>query len=93
MAKRPVWHTDIVVDGQGVGLSLRPTGRCRYALVMAPDNPGARAKKALARFKKAVVRSSKAPGPCTVTEAKTRVSRAIRAVGARWNRWHLEAYR
>lgn len=88
-AKKIAWHTDIVVDGQGMNLKLKPGRDGCYELVAMPDVPGRPARSALAKFKKAVARQ---PDVCTVSAAKANIERAIRSSKAKWNRWHREAY-
>jgi hypothetical protein len=84
------WHTDIVVDGQGMGLSLKPGRDGCFDLAVMPDVPGRVAKRALRKFKKAL---DMQPPACSATEAKTKVARAVKTVKAAWNKWHREAYR
>lgn len=85
---RIVWHTDIVVSGQGmnVKVSRAPGGCARVSL--KPDVPGAKSAKVKARFMAVVDRSK----GCSTAEAKKSVERAVRRTGARWNRWHHESY-
>ncbi len=53
MSKKIVWHTDIVVGGNGIGLKISPPRNHGCAkLEMKLDVPGPRAKKAAARFMK-----------------------------------------
>lgn len=87
MAER--WHTDIVVSGEGMGLTLKRGKDGCYDLAVSPDTKGPGARKALARFKSAVAQE---PPACTVGEAKRKVARAVRRARARWNRWHRQEY-
>ena len=84
------WHTDIVVNGQGIGLSLKKGRDGCYVLSAMPDVPGLRTKKAFASFKKAL---DAQPGACSAAQAKRKVSKAVKATGAKWNKWHREAYK
>lgn len=89
--KKPVWHTDIVVSGQGLGLKISPdrSGRC-YRVELKPDSPGEAAERARKRFLKA----ADARGVCfaSASGAKDHVERGIIKSKARWNKWHKETY-
>lgn len=87
MAKKTVWHTDIVVGGQGIGVKIEPSKKGCSVVRLMPDVPGKAASKAKKRFRKAMK-----PRGCSTTEAKRDVERAVRKTRARWNRWHKEAY-
>lgn len=89
MAKT-VWHTDIVVGGQGMNLKLFERKPGKFRLVIHPDVPGGPSRKAVKRFREAV---RKGAGEVeTVTEAKRHVAQAIKKSRGRWNEWHREAY-
>ncbi len=80
------WHTDIVVDGQGMNVKIaRPVKGCARVVLM-PDVPGRKADRAKKRFMKAM------PEACSIAKAKVAVERAIRHTRARWNEWHHETY-
>ena len=84
------WHTDIVVDGQGMNVKItRPKKTGCARVVLMPDVPGPRAKEAAARFMKEVNARGSA---CSTSALKLAVGRAVRSTGARWNRWHHETY-
>jgi len=84
-----VWHTDIVVSGQGMNVKVKPAkGRCHRVSIM-PDVPGASARKAYQKFAKAM---KKHPRACTAAAVKRQVNAAIKETRARWNRWHKESY-
>lgn len=89
MAKRNVWHTDIVVDGRGIGLKVSPTRGGCYRLEMKADVPGKTTDRAKKKFMKAMGLTSTA---CSPSSVKAGVERAVKATRARWNRWHREAY-
>lgn len=90
--KKTAWHTDIVVDGQGLGLKVAPPvrGGC-YRVELKPDAPG----EAATRAKKKFLKAAEASGVCfaAAAGAKSSVERAVKKTGARWNKWHREAYR
>jgi hypothetical protein len=86
---RGFWHTDIVVDGRGIGLKVAPTPRGCYRLEMKSDVPGTLTDRAKKKFVKAMGLSSRA---CSASTVKAGVDRAVRATKARWNRWHHETY-
>jgi hypothetical protein len=92
MGKKTVWHTDIVIDGQGLGLKVASPsrGNC-YRVELKPDTPGAAATRAKRKFLKA----AQAEGVCFVaaSSAKGQVERAVKKTRARWNKWHKEAYK
>lgn len=88
MPKKTVWHTDIVVNGQGLGLKITPIRGC-YHLDLKADVPGKAATKARKRFIKAMESSGKT---CSAGKVKAQVEHAVRKTKARWNRWHKEAY-
>lgn len=83
------WHTDIVVNGQGMGLSLKRGRNGCYDLAVMPDVPGRASRKALDKFKRALAAQ---PPACSASEARAKVAKAVKATRARWNRWHREAY-
>ena len=90
MSKKVVWHTDIVVGGNGIGLKISPPRNNGCAkLEMKLDVPGPRAKKAAARFMKAV----KEQPSCSIPKLKKAVGKAVTKTKARWNKWHRESYR
>ena len=84
-----VWHTDIVVSGQGMNVKVKPSRKGCFRVSIAPDVPGQASRKAYLRFAKAL---RKSPRACGAEAVKKQVRSAIRATGARWNRWHKEAY-
>jgi hypothetical protein len=88
MAKQS-WHTDIVVDGRGMGLRLKRRKDGCYNLIVKPDVLGHKTDQALTKFRKALDRQ---PPACTVAAAKAKVRKAVKATKARWNKWHREAY-
>lgn len=90
MGKKTVWHTDIVVNGQGLGLKISPERSGCYRVELKPDTPGDSANRAKKKFLKA----AKAEGVCftAASGAKNRVERAITKTKARWNKWHRESY-
>jgi hypothetical protein len=90
MAKKTVWHTDIVVSGQGLGLKITPERNGCYRVELKPDSPGEAATRAKKRFLKA----ADAVGACfsSASGAKDRVERGIIKSKASWNKWHKEAY-
>jgi len=90
MATKTVWHTDIVVDGKGLGLKISPQRSGCYRVDLKPDTPGSAATKAKKKF----LRAAKAEGVCfsTAKAAKGGVERGIIKSKARWNKWHKEAY-
>lgn len=82
------WHTDIVVNGQGMNVKVTNSpGGCAKVVLM-PDVPGPRANIAKARFMKAVVSRPS----CSTAQAKRAVQAAVRKTKARWNQWHRETY-
>lgn len=85
------WHTDIVVNGQGMNVKVtRPSpGRCAIVTLM-PDVPGAKATKAKRKFLRAV--NGFRPLPCSTLSMKTAVRRAVSVTKAKWNEWHHETY-
>ena len=87
---KTVWHTDIVIDGQGLGLKVSPERNGCYRIDLKPDVPGAAAKKAKEKFLKA----TGAAGAChrIPTTLKKKVEKAVTKTRARWNKWHREAY-
>lgn len=89
--KKLAWHTDIVVDGQGIGVKVKPAqdDACSV-MTLDPDVPGKKADLAIRKFRKAVVQTS--PLRCETRNAKNAVVRAVKKTGARWNGWHREAY-
>jgi hypothetical protein len=89
MAKKTVWHTDIVVDGRGIGLKVSPTRGGCYRLEMKADVPGKTSDRAKNKFMKAMNSTAKA---CSPSSVKAGVERAVRKTKARWNKWHREAY-
>jgi hypothetical protein len=94
MAKKLAWHTDIVIDGQGFGLSIRPNAKGCYSLYAKPDTPGERAGKAAVKLTRALTSALRnSPPTCSAAKGKRKVTAAIRAIGARWNQWHQEQYK
>lgn len=88
MGKKVVWHTDIVVGGNGIGLKIsQPRNGCAK-LEMKLDVPGPRARKAADRFMKAVQEQPS----CSVPKLKNAVGNAVLKTKARWNKWHRESY-
>lgn len=90
MEKKTVWHTDIVVNGQGLGLEVIPErGHC-YRVKLKSDTPG----KASDRAKKKFLKAAEAGGVCfaAASGAKAHVERGIKKTKARWNKWHKETY-
>lgn len=87
---RIVWHTDIVVGGQGMNVKVTSSGggRCS-AMVIKPDVGGTKSKKALIRFMK---KAAEKPSSCSAASVKKTVEHAIRATKAKWNQWHHESY-
>ena len=77
------WHTDIVVNGQGMNVKVVPPrrGACAAMIVM-PDVKGAKSKKALVRFMK---KAAEKPSTCSSASVKKSVEHAIRATKAKWN--------
>jgi hypothetical protein len=90
MAKKTVWHTDIVVNGQGLGLKVAPTRGGCYRVELMPDTPGPAATRAKKKFMKVV---DVQKDSCAAAGVKDKVERAIIKTRARWNKWHKEAYR
>lgn len=88
MSKKVVWHTDIVVGGQGIGLKISPPRNGCAKLDMKLDVPGPKAKKAADRFMKAVLEQPS----CSVPKLKKAVKKAVGKTKARWNKWHRESY-
>jgi len=90
MAKKTVWHTDIVVSGQGLGLEVVPERSGCFRVKLKPDTPGKSAVRAQKRFLKA----ADARGVCfsSASGAKDHVERGIIKSKARWNKWHRESY-
>lgn len=90
MAKKTAWHTDIVVDGKGLGLKISPQRSGCYRVGLEADTPGKAAEKAKKKF----LKSAKAEGVCfpTAKAAKSGVERGIISSQASWNKWHREAY-
>lgn len=90
MAKKIAWHTDIVVDGKGLGLKISPERSGCYRVELKPDTPG----KAATRAKKKFLKAAKAAGVCfsTAKAAKSGVERGVIGSKARWNKWHKESY-
>lgn len=84
-----VWHTDIVVSGQGMNVRVKPSKKGCHRVSIMRDVPGAAAMKAYLKFVKAI---RKYPRACTAEAVKRQVNAAIRETRARWNRWHKEAY-
>lgn len=89
MHKKTVWHTDIVVDGRGIGLKVSPSRGGCYRLEMKSDVPGKATTRARKKFVKAMNSSVKA---CSPSAVKAGVEQAVKATKARWNKWHKEAY-
>lgn len=83
------WHTDIVVNGQGMNVKVVPRPGACAAMIVMPDVKGAKSKKALFRFMK---KASEKPYTCSVASVKRTVEHAIRATKAKWNQWHHENY-
>jgi hypothetical protein len=89
MSKKVAWHTDIVVAGQGIGLKISPSRHKGCAkLEMKLDVPGPKAKKAAARFMKAVQEQPS----CSALKLKKAVGNAVQKTKALWNKWHRESY-
>jgi hypothetical protein len=87
--KKEVWHTDIVVSGQGMNLKVKSGKTGCFALSVMPDVPGKPSRAAEKRF----IQAYRAQPPvCQVTAVKRRTERAIKKTRARWNGWHKEAY-
>ena len=84
-----VWHTDIVVSGQGMNVKIKPSKKGCYRVELMPDVPGASARKAYRKFQKAL---KKEPRACGAEAVKHQVQRAIKETRARWNKWHKESY-
>ncbi len=84
------WHTDIVVNGQGMNVKVvsgKP-GRCA-SMIVRPDVGGAKSKKAMIRFMR---KASELPSRCSAASLKKSVEHGIRATKAKWNQWHHETY-
>lgn len=89
MAKeRMAWHTDIVVEGQGMNVKVSRGKGCAR-LILHPDVPGRKSAAAKARFLKA---AGEKGSSCSITSVKKSVEHAVRKTKARWNRWHHESY-
>lgn len=84
-----VWHTDIVVSGQGMNIKVKPSKKRCYRVSITPDVPGKAARRAYLRFAKVM---KKTPRACGAEAVKRQVNSAIKATHARWNRWHKESY-
>jgi hypothetical protein len=89
MSKKTVWHTDIVVNGQGLGLKIAPERNGCYRVELKPDAPGPAATRAKKKFMKAVNAQQTS---CSAAGVKDQVERAIIKSLTRWNKWHKEAY-
>jgi len=88
MKKKTVWHTDIVINGQGMNVKIeKPTHGCPK-IKLLPDVPGPRANIAAARFMGEVKKRS----TCSIPGLKKAVAGAVRKTHGRWNRWHHETY-
>jgi len=85
---KTAWHTDIVVNGQGMNVKVSKDGRCAK-LVLMPDVPGKKAQRAKALFLKAAAEHGSS---CSTIGVKRQVEHAVRKTKARWNRWHHESY-
>lgn len=83
-----VWHTDIVVKGQGFNVKVEPVDD-RYRVLLTPDTPGEEAEAAMDRFARAMGYADDFPD---VTLAKATVEQAVVSTKAKWNGWHKEAY-
>jgi hypothetical protein len=87
---KPVWHTDIVVNGQGLGLKISPERSGCYRIELKPDTPG----PAAARAKKKFLKAANVSGAChrEPGSLKKAAERGVKKTRARWNRWHRESY-
>lgn len=83
-----VWHTDIVVDGQGFNVRIEPEEGF-WVVYFTPDTPGSEANEALSRFAEILGFEDEWED---LGEAKRAVENAVETTGARWNGWHKEAY-
>jgi hypothetical protein len=89
---KTAWHTDIVVGGQGMNVKITQSAGCA-TLHLMPDVPGEKSKKAKQRFMKKFREAPMTPSGCAGPErVKKAVEWAVIRTGARWNRWHREAY-
>jgi hypothetical protein len=84
-----VWHTDIVVEKQGMNVKIKPSKKGCYRVELMPDVQTKAARAAHKKFQKAM---NKEPRACGAHAVKRQVQRAIKATKAIWNRWHKESY-
>lgn len=90
---KEVWHTDIVVSGQGMNVKVVPRRGTCAKLSLMPDVPGKKADKAKRRFVKEVERAAWEIKACSPEDWKESVETAVKKTRARWNKWHRESYR
>lgn len=84
-----VWHTDIVADGYGFGLSIKKCQDGWWCLHVEPDIAGRKPKKALSKF----LGMLRTDGVWSDTShGKADIGQAIQLLGAKWNGWHKESY-
>jgi hypothetical protein len=84
-----VWHTDIVVNGHGMNVAIKPSKKGCFRVSIQQDVPDQASRKAYLKFAKVL---RKMPRACKAETVKRQVRTAIKKTGARWNRWHREAY-
>jgi hypothetical protein len=85
------WHTDIVVNGQGMNVKIAtPRAGACAKLTIKPDVPGRKSAAAKKRFEKAV--ETARPSACSAASLRAAVTGAVLKTKARWNQWHHETY-